>query len=526
MPIGIQRLNAKRSHPNDRIIFIKPLKGNDAKIAQDFLERIAAQCLPIMKEHHLSVMSLEEYEFNREFVGRNFNAGEIIQLVLKSRSGRWLPFEYVQMVMMHELAHCKQMNHSRAFWAVRNQYAEQMRGLWQRGYSGDGIWGRGALLGTGQFQNNVALPSEPLPEHLCGGTYRSRGRKRKIKPKLSYKEQKERRILKKFGANGTALGADEEAKVKLEGGKRTQAKPRVAGSARGRELRAAAALARFDQTKKEPEEDIKYEVKDEDDSGESEYEDDPADVKNEDAVDIDGRPIKDGKGRGMIKVCEDENPDDHDAQNELQELRASVKQWRQTHLELKREPVDDEAEAAARQPHSRAAEPLQKEASMRRAPKLQVAPRVKVKEEPDDDQEAPILDIASAPPTIKREARDGPRSIATRHPITLSSVSTASPSTERATTTESATISGPKSNRAAVDATAGGEETEFLCGVCSFANSALSITCAVCSHVLDLASVPNAWRCESAACQGSAYLNPGDFGVCGVCGQSKRKKQG
>lgn len=56
-----------------------------------------------MKEHHISVMSLEEFEPNREFVGRNFNAGEVIQLVLKSAStGRWLPFNYVQMVMMHE----------------------------------------------------------------------------------------------------------------------------------------------------------------------------------------------------------------------------------------------------------------------------------------------------------------------------------------------------------------------------------------------------------------------------------------
>jgi len=44
MPIGIQRLNAKKSQPNDRIIFIKPLKGPDEAIAQDFLERIAAQC--------------------------------------------------------------------------------------------------------------------------------------------------------------------------------------------------------------------------------------------------------------------------------------------------------------------------------------------------------------------------------------------------------------------------------------------------------------------------------------------------
>lgn len=59
--------------------------------------------VPIMKDHHLSVMSLEEYEPNAEFVGRNFNAGEVIQLVLKARfTGHWLPFDYVQMVMMHE----------------------------------------------------------------------------------------------------------------------------------------------------------------------------------------------------------------------------------------------------------------------------------------------------------------------------------------------------------------------------------------------------------------------------------------
>lgn len=126
MPLGIQRLNAKTTQPNDRIIFIKPLPGPDQAIAQDFLERIAAQCrtlpypsalrrnridltpcdaVPIMRTHHLSVTSLEEYPPNREFVGRNFNAGEVVQLVLKPRgggAGRWLPFEYVQMVMMHE----------------------------------------------------------------------------------------------------------------------------------------------------------------------------------------------------------------------------------------------------------------------------------------------------------------------------------------------------------------------------------------------------------------------------------------
>lgn len=44
MPLGIQRLNAKKTQPNDRVVFIKPLKGKDETVAQDFLERIAAQC--------------------------------------------------------------------------------------------------------------------------------------------------------------------------------------------------------------------------------------------------------------------------------------------------------------------------------------------------------------------------------------------------------------------------------------------------------------------------------------------------
>ncbi|MBE3043156.1 hypothetical protein IMZ48_11410 [Candidatus Bathyarchaeota archaeon] len=44
MSLGFQRLNVKKAPPNDRIAFIKPLPGNDEEIAQDFLEKIAAQC--------------------------------------------------------------------------------------------------------------------------------------------------------------------------------------------------------------------------------------------------------------------------------------------------------------------------------------------------------------------------------------------------------------------------------------------------------------------------------------------------
>lgn len=44
MSLGFQRLNVKKAPPNERIAFIKPLPGKDEEVAQDFLERIAAQC--------------------------------------------------------------------------------------------------------------------------------------------------------------------------------------------------------------------------------------------------------------------------------------------------------------------------------------------------------------------------------------------------------------------------------------------------------------------------------------------------
>lgn len=50
--------------------FITPLKGPGEEIARDILTRIAAKVVPIMKKHGMDVMSLEEFEPNREFVGR------------------------------------------------------------------------------------------------------------------------------------------------------------------------------------------------------------------------------------------------------------------------------------------------------------------------------------------------------------------------------------------------------------------------------------------------------------------------
>ena len=69
MPLGWERINVKRTPPNKNIVFIKPRPGPHEATSKDYLERIAAQCLPIMNKHCFAVVSLEEYEPNLEFWG-------------------------------------------------------------------------------------------------------------------------------------------------------------------------------------------------------------------------------------------------------------------------------------------------------------------------------------------------------------------------------------------------------------------------------------------------------------------------
>jgi hypothetical protein len=75
MPLGWERINNKKSTPNKNIVFIKPCPGPDEAISKDYLERIAAQCLPIMIKNYLAVASLEEYEPNLEFWGMPLRTG-------------------------------------------------------------------------------------------------------------------------------------------------------------------------------------------------------------------------------------------------------------------------------------------------------------------------------------------------------------------------------------------------------------------------------------------------------------------
>lgn len=463
MPLGFERLNERTNRPNPHINFIKPLSGSSSTQAEEYLSLVAAIMYPIMKSNYVYVQSLEEFPPNPEFAGRNFNAGEVIQLVLKDRKGGWLPLRHVQMVMVHELAHCKQMNHSKFFWEVRNKYAQELRMLWAKRYTGEGLWGRGRALENGAITRAQMPDQSLLPENLCGGTYRSRGRKRKRgeeKPQLSYAERQQRRILKKFGKGGVALGADEDTKTKLEAGKKPKGKPRVANSARGRELRAAAALARFEKWK---EEEVKKEEP-EDSETESEYEWPPSDE------DVPGdRLATDSSGHSFIKICDDEDAQDEHVKREMQELL-------------------DADRSGTSKPSTRVVQQRNQPTGGAKWPSQN---RIKEEDISTESESAPEISTVSNPKKSKEKKK-------------LSSKND-----------ESEVIG---SSSIGIDQTL---DDALVCPACSLSNDRDALVCIACSNVLQPDKMPNHWRCQSAACREGVYINMGDYGRCQVCGAGK-----
>jgi hypothetical protein len=203
-----------------------------------------------------------------------------------------------------------------------------MKELWAKQYTGEGFWGGGQVLGDlSTVIGNNSVPSEGLQDiEVCGGTFRSRRTKRKAAGTgLTWKEKRDRRIEKKFGENGQSLGQDEDQRLRLEIGRKgpVGAKPRIAGSKRGRELRAAAALARSGPNKREVDE-LGSDRTGEDGNG---SEDDEGDYEvieelGEDVLDSTGHRMLDKNGKGLIRVCgeEDGTRDEVQVKNEMDEL--------------------------------------------------------------------------------------------------------------------------------------------------------------------------------------------------------------
>ena len=421
------------------------------------------------------------------------------------------------MVMMHELAHCVEMNHKAAFWKVNSQYKTELRALWARDYTGDGLWGRGRTLLSGGYHTGGRMENEILPANLCGGTFRSsRRRKRKrglVGFKETYAEAQQRRIAKKFGMNGKALGEDEEAKLRLEKGKKSKGKPRVAGSARGRDLRAAAALARFDQVKE-------GQMKDEDEEEESLFGDSESETDSDESRDVgeaafngDGSRIKDEKGRGMFKVCESEDQNDVNVKRELDELRG----------------LDTAESLDGRPPERPPRSPSRTSSTQPSNTEVPgTASSIQTSESPNPSSVG-LYDIpqyiekrasSSAPrPKINTHKRPTPTPTPTvkqnKNPPSPPTLQSSHDIIQQSTDPLSASPSVHTQQQISLPAVKTTHDSP--CPICSMSNEPGSHLCIACSHVLDTDKVPKYWRCSSDVCQGSQYRNAADCGICGVC---------
>ena len=412
----------------------------------------------------------------------------------------------VQMVMMHELAHNVHMNHRKEFWQARNVFAEEMKALWAKGFTGEGFWGSGRTTESlERIRGNSALAEQELADlQVCGGTFRSRRRKRKraaVGPEveeLSWKAKRERRIEKKFGKNGQALGEDEHTRIMLEVGKKGAigGKPRVAGSKRGRELRAAAAAARF------PGQQQHKELEDGNSDGIGsleEYEEDNIDG-GEDAEDSNGQKILDSLGFSMVRVCEKEDGDDVHVQNEMDELGA----------------LENGVQSGGCQPGSRPAD------------------------RNHYSQDDPV-DAVSNPSTVLSTSPKRPRLGGRTRSTAQQSSSSVTPRNETSTSEQlrnshppispASTIPHRASSAASDKVTghtaispSGPTLTSLNCPICTTVNDPLSPTCLICAHVLDTRKDARCWQCRSQACVRSKYLNAGDCGVCGICGTRRDGK--
>ncbi|GAC99771.1 hypothetical protein PHSY_007374 [Pseudozyma hubeiensis SY62] len=277
------RLNDSDTSRNKHINYITALpRYANTDQAHHRLQQLAAQVQPVMKQHGFQINSLEEFEWNREFAGRNWNNGETVELVLRRQDGSFAPLQWVLMVFCHELAHIKYMNHIPSqHGKLDRELRNECRELQARGYYGDGFWSAGQRLEDNAFVAGSGISSlQGLPEYSCGGAYRSKSSKgRSVKRRRTGANTRSRGR----GFKGPSLHTGAQTAPNTKGGRRVQASlpgrgSRVDGNnhiptasassasyrddanstfrkrtqtASARELRAQAALRRLTATKSE-----------------------------------------------------------------------------------------------------------------------------------------------------------------------------------------------------------------------------------------------------------------------------------
>lgn len=227
-PLQHLRLNDPDTARNPYINFTSSLQTYaNHEEALHLLQALAAIYKPVMKTHGLHVNHLQEFEPNNEFAGRNWNAGENIEMVLRRRNdhSRFLPFGLICAVFAHELAHNVHMNHvPRLHGALTRQLTTEWKDLQKRGYYGDGFWSGGQRLGDESWRVGDAAgasASNLFPDTLCGGARRRRAagnRKRRRRRQQPGNEATTTRHKK--GTPSLHTGAQTAANTSRTAGKR------------------------------------------------------------------------------------------------------------------------------------------------------------------------------------------------------------------------------------------------------------------------------------------------------------------
>lgn len=261
----------------------------------------------------------------------------------------------------------------------------------------------------------------------------------------------------------------------------------MAQSNRGRELRAAAALKRFETQEKE----TKLPKKDEDGetSDETDYVWSMDEEEDEKTIDV-------GGGKFLVPVSreQDGKSEQGEMQRELLELvRACGKDGSGG-------PSGSEKDGKQQIPGDHRRQRSNQSGT------TNTAVVIVIESDDESDEETVGYDPRSRTSTESSVAQSTSKPIKEESRIAPSNINPRN----------SSNISNP------VEISADNTNArELACSACSVVNECDAILCMVCANVLEPGKMPNAWRCSGLTCDGSTYRNAGDVGICGICGQRK-----
>ncbi|ANB11374.1 Wss1p [Sugiyamaella lignohabitans] len=145
--------------PQSSSEFIKTItqlkrKPNNEK-ALFILHKVASLVKPIMKKHGFKVGTLcEFFPKDPRLLGLNVNHG--MKICVRLRPSRnentFYPLEDAVGTMLHELTHNKYGPHDQKFYKFLDEITTELEGLMASGYSGDGFFGKGNVVGGSGFK--------------------------------------------------------------------------------------------------------------------------------------------------------------------------------------------------------------------------------------------------------------------------------------------------------------------------------------------------------------------------------------